>query len=186
MVAIDNRCVVNVGHVIGVVAAAPASPPGVKPITRSARQSTNMAEAKSEADAKSAASPAEEADVGWRPNRIVGGIGNHRARPPHPIAAPNEPAPVVIGRPAPRLTGNPRPTPIGLPNPGARTVGSPVRTLPGSPHRAIIGNFGPGTVLVEILCTGVIRVGMAPAAGVHNPAVAVLVPGVPRICQGRG
>src|SRR6185437_2848770 len=95
--------------------------------------------------------PPKERHIGRRPNRVItpSSIDAHRARPPRPVSAVNEPAAVVIRRPSPRLIRLPRPAVVRLPDPLAIAIRRPARILIRYPDLAVIRNVFPVSMSVQ-------------------------------------
>src|SRR6185437_178543 len=100
------------------------APPRREEVTGAARQPADVSEAESHVEP---IAPPKERHIGRRPNRVItpASIAAHRARPPRPVPAINEPSAVVIWRPAPRLIRYPRPAVIWFPNPMAIAIRRP-------------------------------------------------------------
>src|ERR1039458_5426327 len=163
--------------------APPASPPGMEKITRSERQPAHRAPAPApaETEAETTAEP-EEGNISRRPDRLVERGPEGRTGPPSPAAVDIPPAAVVIRPPAPIIVRNPGPSPIRLVHPVAIAIRSPVRVrFRWPPHLTVIGNFRPGSVVVEIFGSYVVVVGASARCRMADNVVAIGVPLVPVI-----
>ena len=120
---------------------------------------------------------AEEHDEGRR----VHGPDDYGPRRPRPVAADEDPAPVMIGRPAPGSVVEPRPPEARIPDPAAGAVRHPARRRAcGHPHRSVLLNGAPAAVLVQLL--GAVRTArhVASARGADDVVGALGVPAIPR------
>src|SRR5579872_1718807 len=167
--------VVDIGHIHDIDT---APVPGVVVVPGADRQPADVAKSEAHTEAKAATkAESEEGDVSRRPHRVIAGIDG--PQPPAPGAAIKEPAAIVIGGPAPGLIGYPGPAVIGLPDPAAVTVRRPTRADGWRPHPTVVGHIDPVPVIIQILRSGVVTVGVAPAFGTAYPTVPVAVPAVP-------
>src|SRR5437879_808604 len=159
----------DVGDVYDSKVIAKTAPPGMEEVARPCGQPTDGAESKPDPETHAFAE-SEEGDVSRRPNRLISRV--NRTGPPSPRSAPEEPTAIVVGRPAPGLIGNPSPTPIRFPDPTAISIWSPAIVGLRNPNLAVVGNFSPGAISVEVAGAGVVVVRPAVTRGVVNDVVA--------------
>jgi len=180
-------------HTEGVVSVAPAAIPRVIPVARpaghpsdAAKASPVIAKSKAAAESPSASSKSEEGDIRRCPDRIISRVVIYRAGPPRPVSSIDEPTPIVIRCPSPRLIGHPCPAVVWFPDPAAVTIRRPSRVCSRSPHLAIIRNFRPGSIGVQIFRACVVAVCMPPTLRACDHPVAIVVPCIPIIFARRG